>query len=121
MGQLEAALATLNPLARDYPRDGALWIDIGLCYLKGAQYESASEAFAHALEVDPNDSTAHYNLMRCYTALNRLTDARREEAIFRALQDDEPLTNLVEPFLQAHSDLRREALGMHVHPLEVSR
>lgn len=121
MGQLEPALAILNPLSREYPRDGALWIDIGLCHLKSARYEPASEAFARALEVDPNDSTAHYNLMRCYTAMNRLTDARREEAVFRALQDDEPLTNLVEPFLQAHPSLRRETLGMHEHSLEVSR
>jgi Flp pilus assembly protein TadD len=121
MGQLEAALAILNPLSREFPRDGALWIDLGLCQLKSAQYEPASEAFTHALEVDPNDSTAHYNLMRCYTAMNRLTDARREEAIFRALQDDEPLTNLVEPFLQSHPGLRRESNRMHVHPLEVDR
>jgi tetratricopeptide (TPR) repeat protein len=118
MGQLEAALAILNPLTREFPRDRLLWIDVGLSYLKGAQYQPAADAFGRALAIDPDDAGAHYNLMRCYTALNRLTEARREEAIFHALQDDEPLTSLVEPFLSRNPALRRESLGVHTHVLE---
>jgi len=121
MGQFEKALTILNALLQEYPRDRLLLLDIGLCYLKNAQFDQASVAFNRSLEVDPDDASAHYNLMRCYTAMNRLTDARREEAIFRALQDDEPLSTIVEPYLQKHPEVRRESLRMHVHDLSSAK
>jgi hypothetical protein len=70
------------------------------------------------LDIDPDDTAAHYNLMQCYRRMRRLSDARREEAIYRMLQDDEPLTYITEPYLREHPDAARERLPVHDHRLE---
>jgi tetratricopeptide (TPR) repeat protein len=121
MGQFDAALRILEPLARDYPRDRLLWSDIGWCHLQSLRFEAAATAFSRMIEIDPDDAGAHYNLMRCYIGLRRVADARREEVIFRTLQDDEALTQVVDPYLNKHPWARREALPIHEHVLEPVR
>jgi len=117
MGQYEDALTLLQPLSERFPRDRLLWLDMGLCRFQNGQYEEAARAFSRMLDIDPDDARGHFNLMRCYRRLRRVTEARREEAIFHSLQDDEPLTHTTAGYLRAHPADGREALLTHEHAL----
>src|SRR5690348_11422225 len=43
----------------------------GIKALDEGRYEAAAQAFAKAVEADPNDYTAHFNLAMAYSFLNR--------------------------------------------------
>lgn len=118
MGQYEEALNLLRPLAKRFPRDRRLWFNIGRSYFQSGRYEEAAHAFTRMLDIDPDDATAHFNLMDCYRRLRRISKARREEAIFRYLQDEELPTAIIEPFLRAHPEYRRETQPQHEHVLQ---
>lgn len=117
-GQYREALAVLTPLSKRFPRDKQLWMEIGWCSLKTADNEQAAEAFQTALAIDPDDAAAHYNLMQSYLHLRQLAEARREETVFHALQEDEPLRGILDPFYAAHPDARMESQPVHEHVLK---
>jgi tetratricopeptide (TPR) repeat protein len=117
MGQYDGALAILQPLAAQFPRDRALQFEIGQCQFQRGRYEEASEAFTRMLDVDPNELAAHYNLMSCNRQLRRFPEARREEAIYRYLKEDESVRRLTADYLEAHPAVAREAQSIHEHIL----
>jgi tetratricopeptide (TPR) repeat protein len=110
MGQPDQAAALLEPLARRHPRDGRLRFELGYAYLDGLRNAEAAREFEAMLDVDPIDVSAHYNLMLCFQRMNRLTDARREETIYRLLR---PETQRAQ-----QSPASPEARPLHVHQLE---
>jgi tetratricopeptide (TPR) repeat protein len=117
-GQYREALAVLTPLSKRFPRDKQLWMEIGWSSLKTADNEQAADAFQKALAIDPDDAAAHYNLMHAYLRQRKVTQARREETIFHALQEDEPLRGILDPFYAAHPDVRMESQPVHEHVLK---
>lgn len=117
MGRYDEALKMLRPLANEYPMDRLTWLDIGLCLLQKDQLAAASDAFRKMLDADPNDAVAHFNLMQCYRRLLRISDARREEVIYRILQEAEPPAVLLQNYARAHPDDYREAQPLHEHIL----
>lgn len=117
MGQFQAAVRLLEPLARQWPHDPQIRFELGRCRYQLGDYEGAARAFEEMLAIDPVDSAGHYHLMLSNRRLRRTTAALREEAIYQALRDDPPPTELVEPFLQEHPRVRRELLPMHEHRL----
>jgi len=121
MGQYERALQILRPLAGVAPRDRALQFEIGQCYLRSGRFEEAGEAFRRMLDMDPNDLSAHYNLMNCLRQLRRFPEARREEAIYRYLREDEAARQLAARYLDAHPAIAREGQSTHEHPLRATR
>jgi Flp pilus assembly protein TadD len=120
MGQYERALTMLRPLAASAPRDRALHFEIGQCYKLSGRFEEAAEAFRRMLDLDPNDLSAHYNLMACLRQLRRFAEARREEAIYRYLKEDEEVRRLTAEYLDAHPALAREAQSTHEHELKAA-
>lgn len=110
MGQPDQAAALLEPLARRYPRDLRLRFELGSAYLAALRNAEAAREFEAMLDVDPIDVSAHYNLMLCLQRLNRLTDARREETIYRLLRRESARVP------EARSSL--EDRPLHVHRLE---
>jgi tetratricopeptide (TPR) repeat protein len=121
MGQYDGALAILQPLAAQFPRDRALQFEIGQCQFQRGRYEEASEAFTRMLDVDPNELAAHYNLMSCNRQLHRFPEARREEAIYRYLKEDESVRRLTADYLEGHPAVAREAQSIHEHLLRPVR
>jgi Flp pilus assembly protein TadD len=114
MGQPEAAAAQLEPLVRRNPRDLRLHFELGLTYMSQLRSEEAAREWEAMLDVDPTDVSAHYNLMFCQRRLNLLAEARREEAIYRLLAEEE--TPPARPHLGGGASL--EDRPLHVHPLE---
>jgi tetratricopeptide (TPR) repeat protein len=117
MGQFDQALRLLTALSERYPRDRQLWMEIGLCRLQSGRNAEAESAFSRLLAVDPDDAAAHLHLMQALVRQKKVSQARREEAVFKALRDDEPLHAVREPYLRANPDARLESAPMHVHRL----
>jgi len=117
MGQYDEALRLLAPLARSHPLDKAVWFDIGRSHFQSGRYEEAGEAFRRMLAVDPDDPSGHFGLMQCYLSLRRVSAARTEEMIYRALRDQSPPARLLDRYLAEHPDDAREARPIHEHPL----
>lgn len=84
-GQPQAALDVLRPLSRRFPRDLRLRYELGLALMELLRHEEAAREFQALLGIDPLDVSGHFNLMRCWQRLNRLPDARREEALYTLL------------------------------------
>lgn len=89
MGQPARTIALARPLARRFPRDRRLRFELGLAYLAELRNAEAAREFEAMLAIDPLDVAAHYNRMLCLQRLNRLPEARREEALYRLLTGDE--------------------------------
>jgi len=117
MGQYELALGILGSLSEQYPRDKDTWSEVGLCLLKSGRYEEAIPPFQHALDVDPDDLSAHFNLMRCYRSMRRLGSARKEEAIYQTLKEDSLPSVITNRYVQDHPDIERESQANHEHLL----
>lgn len=60
------------------PSSPEAYLDYGEALLQNAQPEYAIRAFRRALELDPDDFAGYEGLARCYQALGRLDEARRE-------------------------------------------
>ena len=68
-----------------------------------------------ALEVDPEDLQAHYNLMLCYKGLNQTEQAEREQKLFLRFKADESSQALTaKPRLLSPED-NNERQSIHDH------
>ncbi len=77
------------------------------------------DAFAAHIDVelgiDPDDLSAHYNLMRCLRRLRRIPEARREETIYELLREDDRAKAIGLAYLRRHAAEDQEALTIHEH------
>src|SRR5205814_5037739 len=78
-GRYDEALEHLRAAAERYPRDRVVRNQIGRILFLKRHHSAAIAEFENTLRVDPEDLTAHYNLMLCYRALGREKDEKREE------------------------------------------
>ncbi len=117
MGQYARALEVLEPLAAKFGRDAELWFDIGRCRMTLGKQQSAIDAFLRMAEIDPNDSRAHFSLMQSYRLLGRVSEARREEAVYRVLKPEPPSERVIGRFWRERPSLRNEAAPRHEHAL----
>ena len=114
-GRLADAEKDLRYVLEKFPLDRVAWNNLGTALWLAGKYPQAIDAFGKTLAIDPEDLTAHYNLMRIYRAMGENRKAAVEEAAYRKHKDDE--TGRAVP-----ADLRlrdpwanRESLPIHVH------
>lgn len=88
-GDYEAALASLQRVAVQYPRDRVVQNQTGRILFLKRDYQRAIAAFQQVLRVDPEDVQAHYNLMLCYRGAGDMENAQREERLFKRFKADE--------------------------------
>jgi tetratricopeptide (TPR) repeat protein len=93
-GDYDACLASLRTVAQLYPRDRVVWNQIGRILFLQRNYSEAATALQNVLSVDPEDVSAHYNLMLCYRGLGQNELADREMALFRRFKADESATSI---------------------------
>ncbi len=116
-GQLDQAEANIRKVLVAYPRDRMSLQQLGeLCKIK-RDYQEAMECFQRMLAIDPEDLSAHYNLMLIYRRLGRNEDAKREAKIFADLKDDPGALSLANQFLRKHPEMSNESVYWHVHDL----
>ena len=116
-GEYDRALNLLRPLTLRFPQDGALQFDLGLTLFRSGDYRAAVAAFQDSLAADPDNAATHFQLKQCFQHLQRVPEARTEEAIGQYLAEDRLQALLVPPYLHAHPDVRQLAQPIPEHRL----
>jgi Tfp pilus assembly protein PilF len=115
-GRYDEALAHLRAAAERFPRDRAVRNQIGrILFLKRRHREAIAE-FERTLKVDPEDLTAHYNLMLCYRALGEAEPARRQETLYARFKADEASQALTGAYRRLNPEDNLERQPIHEHP-----
>src|SRR5215471_2628235 len=97
--------------AQDITIDEQKWTDRGNAAAQDGDYEGAAEAFQHAVDANPNDARARYNLA---LAKQLLDDAEVAIAGYRRAIDLDP--QLIEAYMNL-GNLSSE-LGLHEEAIE---
>jgi hypothetical protein len=79
------------------------------------RYADAVASFAKTLAIDPEDLTAHYNLILCHRGLGNIEAAEKSEALYKRFKADEPSQALVGPYLRANAHDNNERQPIHEH------
>jgi tetratricopeptide (TPR) repeat protein len=120
-GHLDLAEQNFRKVLVAFPRDRVTWQQLGeLCKIK-RDYKSARNCFEQVLQIDPEDTGAHYNLMLIYRKLGMNDDAKREAKIFADQKDDPAAFSISNEFLRKHPEMSNESVFWHVHDLNYVR
>jgi tetratricopeptide (TPR) repeat protein len=111
----EAALEDLLTVAEDFPRDRVVLNDIGRVYYLMEAPAAAIPYLERVLSIDPEDLSAHYNLMLCYRALRDSERAGAHEERYLRYKADESASAIARTFREKHPAANNEALPIHEH------
>ncbi|HEX8000461.1 MAG TPA: tetratricopeptide repeat protein [Pyrinomonadaceae bacterium] len=116
-GQLELAEQNVRKVLEVYPRDRISLQQLGELMKIRRDYTAARSAYERILQIDPEDTGAHYNLMLIYRKLGMQEESRREAKIFADQKDDPAATHLAGEFLRKNPQMSNESVFWHVHNL----
>ena len=126
--RLDKAEAEFKKVLEKYPRDRVTLQQLGeLAKIKAEtveesqrknQLEIAKGFYQQVLAIDPEDVSAHYNMMLISQKLGDRETARKEAKIFQDLKDDPQVTSLASNFLLANENIGNESLPFHAHELK---
>lgn len=126
--RLDKAEADFKKVLEKYPRDRATLQQLGeLAKIKAEsveesqrkpQLEIARNYYRQILDIDPEDTGAHYNMMLICQKLGERDLARQEAKIFQDLKDDPQVTSLANSFLEANEAFANESVPFHAHELK---
>ncbi len=117
-GQLDAAEANVRQVVAAYPRDRISLQQLGeLCKIK-RDFVGARDSYERILQIDPEDTGAHYNLMLVYRKLGMIAESKREAQIFADQKDDPSALPLANEFLRHHREMSNESVFWHIHDLD---
>ena len=114
-GKYDEAIARLQGVLQQYPRDRVVRNELGRIYFLQKKYADAVKEFEATLAIDPEDLQAHYNLMLCYNGLGDDAKAEQHKARYLRYKADESAQALTGPYRQAHSEDNNERQMIHEH------
>jgi Tfp pilus assembly protein PilF len=120
-GQLADAESDIRRVLADFPRDRLSLQQLGELSKIKRDFAAARDAFERVLQIDPEDASAHYNLMLIYRKLGLNDEARAEAKVFADLKDDPSALPLANEFLRRHPEMKGESVPFHVHDLARGR
>jgi len=88
---------------------------IGRILFLQRRHREAIGEFEAALRVDPEDLTAHYNLMLVYRALGDEAAEKREETLYSRFKADESAQSLTGAYRRLHPEDNLERQPIHEH------
>jgi tetratricopeptide (TPR) repeat protein len=114
-GRYDDALVHLRRAAEQYPRDRVVRNQTGRILFLQRRHREAIAEFEATLRVDPEDVTAHYNLMLCRRAMGDTEGEKREEALYTRFKADESAQAITgKPrLLRAEDNNERQAIHEH--------
>ena len=115
-GRYDDALDLLRTAAARYPRDRVVRNQIGRILFLKRRHEEAVAEFEKTLRIDPEDLTAHYNLMLCFRALGDEERERVHEALYTRFKADESSQAITGPYRRLHPEDNLERQPIHEHP-----
>ena len=114
-GRYDEALEHLQIAASQYPRDRVVRNQLGRVLLLQRRFDEAIAQFRRALDVDPEDLQAHYNLMLCYQGTAQPQLAERERLLYLRFKADESSQAITGPYRSLHPDDNNERQAIHEH------
>jgi Flp pilus assembly protein TadD len=114
-GKLEEAAATFRKVLDQFPRDRVVRNDLGRVLFLLRRYAEAVKEFETTLSIDPEDVTAHYNLMLCYNGLRQPDRAKQHQARYLRFKMDESSQAITGPYRQKHPHDNNERQAVHEH------
>ncbi len=115
-GRYDDALAHLRAAAERFPRDRAVRNQIGRILFLQRRHREAIAEFERTLAIDPEDLTAHYNLMLCHRALGDEAAERREETLYTRFKADEAAQSITGAYRRLNPEDNLERQPIHEHP-----
>jgi tetratricopeptide (TPR) repeat protein len=113
LGRYDEALEHLQAAAAQYPRDRVVRNQLGRVLFLKRQHREAIAEFQRALDVDPEDLQAHYNLMLAYQGLGDAAAAARERTLYERFKADESSQAITGPYRQLHPYDNNERQAIH--------
>jgi len=114
-GDVPAAIAALDSVAKQFPRSRDAHRELGYSYYQLHQYEQARAEYETVQSIDPDDLAAHYNLAILYRRLGEKDKAAREAAAFADQKDDPAANTQALDYLRSHPELAAESVIWHTH------
>ena len=114
-GKYDEALRHLGRASKQFPGDRVIHNEMGRILFLQRRYADAVSSFAKTLAIDPEDLTAHYNLILCHRGLGNSEAAEKSETLYKRFKADEPSQALVGPYLRANVHDNNERQPIHEH------
>jgi len=114
-GRYDEAIARLQSVLQQYPRDRVVRNELGRIYFLQKKYTDAVKEFQQTLAIDPEDLQAHYNLMLCYNGLGDDAKADQHKVRYLRYKADESAQALTGPYRQGHPEDNNERQMIHEH------
>jgi Flp pilus assembly protein TadD len=114
-GKYDEAIAKLQSVLKQYPRDRVVRNELGRIYFLQKRYSDAVQQFEYTLTIDPEDLQAHYNLMLCYSGLGDEKSAEAHKVRYLRYKADESAQAVTGPYRQNHPEDNNERQMVHEH------
>ena len=114
-GKYDQAIARLQSVLQQYPRDRVVRNELGRIYFLQKKYSQAVKEFETTLSIDPEDLQAHYNLMLCYNGLGDDAKAEAHKIRYLRFKADESSQAITGPYRQNHPEDNNERQPIHEH------
>lgn len=110
-----AAIETLKPVVRAYPRFREARQELGYSYYVTHQFGPAREQFEALQAINPDDITANYYLSYIYQQLGLKEKAAEQIKIFESRKEDVAAEPVAQEFWSRNNDVAEELAPYHVH------
>jgi len=89
LGRQTEAIEELKKEIKISPRSSFSYFLLGQQYLQQKDYEKARKSYEKAIDLEPNNTSAHYGLFTVYTRLNQPDKAQQHLASFKKLKAED--------------------------------
>jgi tetratricopeptide (TPR) repeat protein len=114
-GNLDAAIADLREVIKQFPRSRDAHRELGFSFYQQRKYGEARDEYETLQTIDPDDLAAHYILSIVYRRLGMADKASREAAMFADQKDDPTASTYALEFLRKHTEVANETVPWHTH------
>ncbi|MFZ0799351.1 MAG: protein kinase [Terriglobales bacterium] len=94
-GQLDKGITAYELYRQTYPRDSTPFNNLASIYNELGQFDNALENAKHAMEIDPDMTSAYYNVAVAYGGLNRVEEERATLNALFQLKGSNPALRVV--------------------------
>ncbi len=116
-GDYTKAIELFQTIRKTHPNDRVLIKNLGLSYYLSEKWNNARDVFIHALQIDPEDAEAHYNLMLIYQKSGRTVLARYHKELYLKYKPDEQAKSISQIARLKFPFANNEAQLVHSHEL----
>ena len=114
-GRLDAAAEKLKLVSAAFPRFRDAYDALGNIYYLQHKLQPAREEYEAVQSIDPDDLSAHNNLMIIYRKLGMKEKAAQQAAYFVDRKNDPSALNYALGFFETHPEMANESVPWHVH------